>query len=68
MKQKQGFTFTTILFFVFLIAKLAGWITWSWWWVTCPLWAGWAIIFLIFALPVIGGLLLALATAIIGRK
>lgn len=30
--------FFTILFFIFLIAKLFGYIQWSWWWVTAPLW------------------------------
>lgn len=28
-----------ILFVVFLVMKLAHVIKWSWWWVTCPLWA-----------------------------
>lgn len=27
-----------LLFFVFLALKLTGQISWSWWWVTCPLW------------------------------
>ncbi len=26
------------LFIVFLVLKLTGYITWSWWWVTAPLW------------------------------
>ncbi len=26
------------LFFLFLVLKLTSIITWSWWWVTCPLW------------------------------
>jgi len=26
--------------------KLTGYITWSWWWVTAPLWGGFALIFL----------------------
>lgn len=26
------------LFLVFLVLKLCGVITWSWWWVTAPLW------------------------------
>lgn len=36
----------TVLFIVFLILKLCGTITWSWWWVTAPLWipAGLALI------------------------
>ena len=28
----------TILFVVFLVLKLTGVISWSWWWVTAPLW------------------------------
>lgn len=36
----------TILFTVFLTLKLAGVITWSWWWVTAPLWGGIALTFL----------------------
>ena len=28
----------TVLFIVFLILKLCGVITWSWWWVTAPIW------------------------------
>lgn len=27
-----------LLFLVFLVLKLTKVITWSWWWVTCPLW------------------------------
>jgi len=26
------------VFIVFLVLKLTGLITWSWWWVTAPLW------------------------------
>jgi hypothetical protein len=35
-----GLSFTTVLFFIFLILKLTNVVTWSWWWVTCPLWIG----------------------------
>lgn len=28
----------TVLFLIFLVFKLTGVITWSWWWVTVPLW------------------------------
>lgn len=28
----------TAVFIVFLVLKLIGTITWSWWWVTAPLW------------------------------
>lgn len=27
-----------VVFLVFLILKLSGVITWSWWWITSPLW------------------------------
>ena len=33
-----GISLGTVLFIVFLILKLCGTITWSWWWVTAPLW------------------------------
>ena len=29
-----------LLFLTFLVLKLTGVITWSWWWVTAPLWGG----------------------------
>ena len=29
-----------VLFFIFLVLKLTDTITWSWWWVTLPLWGG----------------------------
>lgn len=32
-----------VVFVVFLILKLIGKITWSWWWVTFPLWIGFAV-------------------------
>lgn len=30
--------FCPALFFVFLVLKATGRISWGWWWVTCPLW------------------------------
>lgn len=33
-------SFCTTLFLIFLVLKLVGTITWSWWWVTSPLWIG----------------------------
>ena len=42
-----GLTFLQVLFLVFLVLKLTGKTvvaTWSWWWVTLPLWGGFAII------------------------
>lgn len=41
-----GLTFLRALFLFFLVLKLTGKTvvaTWSWWWVTAPLWGGLAI-------------------------
>lgn len=61
MENNNGTGGAFILFIVFLILKLTGTIAWSWWWVTCPLWAGLAIIFglagVIFAFGVAGTIL-----------
>lgn len=40
-------TFPLLLFTVFLVLKLTSVIAWSWWWVTAPLWGGFAAIALI---------------------
>jgi hypothetical protein len=45
------------LFLIFLVLKLIGKITWSWWWVTAPLWIP-ASIVLVFILVL--GLLIIL--------
>ena len=34
----NGIGIGTILFLIFMTLKLAGFIDWSWWWVTSPLW------------------------------
>lgn len=43
----------SIMFLIFMTLKLMGYITWSWWWVTLPLWGGIALIILIGVLVVI---------------
>ena len=45
-----GMGFGGTLFLIFLVLKLTGVITWSWWWVTCPLWIGFAIVLAIVIL------------------
>ena len=35
-----GLGLSTVLFLIFLVLKLCNVITWSWWWVTAPLWIG----------------------------
>ena len=36
--SSDGFGLGTILFLIFMTLKLTGYITWSWWYVTLPLW------------------------------
>lgn len=48
-----------VLFIVFLILKLVGTITWSWWWVTAPLWGPVAVGLAVMALFLLIGLILA---------
>jgi hypothetical protein len=50
-------------FIVFLILKLLGKITWSWWWVTAPLWIPLAIF--LGVLLIVG--IIALIVAILER-
>ncbi len=42
---KRGLSFTTVLFLIFLTAKLCGVITWSWWLVFMPLYLVPALLF-----------------------
>lgn len=39
-----GLSLPVVVFVVFLTLRLAGLISWSWWWVTSPLWIVAAII------------------------
>lgn len=36
---------STVLFLIFLVLKLIGTISWSWWWVFAPLWIPFALVF-----------------------
>lgn len=49
----SGFPVLTIMFLIFMTLKLIGHITWSWWWVTAPLWGGFSLILLIFVVAAI---------------
>ena len=51
-KSNSSISFLSLLFLVFLILKLCGVINWSWWWVTAPLWGGFAV--LLVVLPIVG--------------
>lgn len=39
-RANGGVGFLGLMFLVFMTLKLTGTISWSWWWVTAPLWAG----------------------------
>jgi len=43
----NGIGFFSVLFLIFLVLKLTGNITWSWWWVTAPLWVPIALLIII---------------------
>ena len=51
MKNKEIWTFS-LLGLAFILLKLTGIITWSWWLVTSPLWIGAIIFVLFFALAI----------------
>jgi hypothetical protein len=42
-----GVSFFGLLFLVFLALKLTGYIAWSWWWITAPLWGPTVLVILI---------------------
>jgi hypothetical protein len=42
--SSSGVGLLGLMFLIFMTLKLMGYITWSWWWVTAPLWVGFAII------------------------
>lgn len=42
-----GVGFFGLMFLIFMTLKLTGFINWSWWWVTAPLWGGFALIFIV---------------------
>ena len=48
-----GFSLPMVLFLIFLVLKLCKVITWSWWWVTSPLWIAVAITFLAILVTVV---------------
>lgn len=56
-QQQGGIGFTGLLFIVFLVLKLTGYISWSWWYVTAPLWGPLAFVAVIVLGIVLGHLL-----------
>lgn len=45
--KSGGVSFLGLLGLAFIILKLTHVINWSWWWVTAPLWGGFALLILI---------------------
>lgn len=60
-----GVGICTVLFLIFLVLKLTGTITWSWWWVTAPLWAPFVAFLTLCVLVFVVGLFIGLVKAII---
>jgi hypothetical protein len=46
----RGISFLGLLTLLFIAFKILGYISWSWWWVLCPLWIPVAIFLFIMAL------------------
>ena len=59
--SSSGIGFSGLLTIVFIALKLTGFIDWSWWWVTAPLWIGFAIVFFFLLIAVV-------ATIFLGEK
>ena len=51
-----------VLFVTFLVLKLTGVISWSWWWVTAPLWIPVALVVgILLLVAIIGGIVAILS-------
>jgi hypothetical protein len=48
-----GIGFFGLMFLILMTLKLTNYIDWSWWWVTAPLWGGFALIGLIILIVII---------------
>ena len=59
--------FASILFFIFLVLKLCSVITWSWWWVTAPLWIPFALAAGLVGVSLVVALLILIVVFILNR-
>jgi hypothetical protein len=48
-----GVGFAGLLTIAFVVLKLMGYITWSWWWVLSPIWIGFGLLFVVLAVVVV---------------
>lgn len=51
--SSSGIGVLGLLGVAFVVLKLCGVITWSWWWVTAPFWAWFAIVMVILVIALI---------------
>ena len=56
----KGAGLPTIITVVFVILKLLGYISWSWWWVLSPLWISLGITILLWVVAFICGIIAGL--------
>jgi hypothetical protein len=52
-RSSGGIGFFGLMFLIFMTLKLTGFISWSWWWITAPLWGGFALLGLLFLIVII---------------
>lgn len=62
VQSSGGIGVLGLLGVLFVGLKLAGIITWSWWYVTLPFWGGIALVLSILAVVFIGALIVAAAS------
>lgn len=62
-QSSHGVGFAGLLTLVFIVLKLIGKITWSWWWVLSPVWISIALAIVVMALCGVGLLVLAMKAA-----
>lgn len=54
--HSRGTSIAGLLGVAFVVLKLTGVITWSWWWITAPFWGGTVIVLAIVAAVAVFGL------------
>lgn len=56
-ERRKGMEICSALLVAFIILKIIGMITWSWWWVLSPLWIPFAaVVIFLLVVAVIGGI------------
>ncbi len=50
---ERGITFVCLLLIAFIVLKLTGYIDWSWWWVSLPLWIPFSVFLIVIIIAAI---------------